>query len=115
MADYQVVHVGINAKTPEEAKQSAALLGSLFNISVREAPTAEFVDGIAEFTAFPDHGAYGHIGIGVKDIEAEMERLEKLGVEFDPKSIKRNEEGRISFVYLQTEILGFGIHLSKIG
>ena len=46
------------------------------------------------------------------DVEKAMAALREKGIGFDESSIRKNEEGRISFVYLKKEIAGFQFHLT---
>ena len=54
----------------------------------------------------------GHVAMQTDDVEKAMAALREKGIGFDESSIRKNEEGRISFVYLKKEIAGFQFHLT---
>ena len=110
---YTIKHVGINSKNEAEARQTAELLCRLFNVEITaDAPNNIFAGTIFEVMKHDRTGKNGHFALQTDDIEAAMEDLASKGITFKEETIKRNAEGRITFVYLVQEIAGFAIHLT---
>lgn len=115
MLGFQILHVGINSKNAEEAKQTADLLGTAFGFPVKENGKESYFAGtVAEIMKYQGMGTNGHIAIGTRNVERAMYHLGRHGIAFDESTIKRDAEGRIFFVYLKGEFGGFAIHLKKI-
>ncbi len=111
MLGLEMVHIGLNAPSNEEAKKTADLLCTLFGFETREIPVSYFV-GPFEVMKKPDRGANGHIAIAANDIDRAMFHLTQRGFQFDEKSIVRDTKGKATFAYLADEFLGFAIHLT---
>ena len=58
-------------------------------------------------------GIHGHIALQTEDVEAAMADLSAKGITFQEDSIKRDPQGRITFVYLEQQVGGFAIHLTR--
>ena len=113
---YTVKHVGINAADEAEARATTELLCHLFNVEIsREVPNVSyFTDPLFEIMKYTNHetrGVHGHIGLQTDDVEAAMADLAAKGITFQEDTIKRSEDGKITFVYLQQQVAGFAFHL----
>ncbi len=112
-AAYRIKHIGIRTDSPEEAAQLAALLSALFDLGgTHETPVACWAGSLFEVMTSDRRGARGHVAMQTDDVEATMEVLKKKGVTFDEGSVRRDENGRIIFVYLEKELAGFQFHLT---
>jgi len=110
---YRIKHVGINNPNEEEARRSAALLCALFGLEeTLETPAAIFAGDIFEVMKHDRLGRCGHVAMQTEDVEAAMAQLAARGVAFDEKTIRRDENGKIKFIYLRDEYCGFRFHLT---
>ncbi|MBQ4506045.1 MAG: glyoxalase/bleomycin resistance/dioxygenase family protein [Firmicutes bacterium] len=110
---YTIKHIGINNKNEEEARENAKLLCSLFNVELMpEAPTNIFAGSLFECMKHDKTGRCGHIALQTDDLEAAMEDLASKGIHFKEETIKRDESGKVTFVYLVEEVAGFAFHLT---
>ena len=113
MSGFRIKHSGIRTDSAEEAASTAALLAALFDLSgTRKAPTAVWAGDLFEVMNSDKRGARGHVAMQTDDVEGAMEALRAKGIGFLEDTIKRNEEGKVTFVYLDTEIAGFQFHLT---
>lgn len=112
MLDYQLIHVGINSKSAEEAEKTAHLLCSLFQLPYYKKPKSSFAGKYFEILNSKGPGEHGHIGMYTPYPQRAIYHLEKKGIHIIPESVTRNKKTNlINFVYLDLEISGFGIHL----
>ena len=113
---YALKHVGINAADEAEALATAKLLCHLFNVEInRDVPNVSyFTDPLFEIMKYTNEetrGVHGHIGLQTADVEAAMADLTAKGITFQEDTIKRNAEGKPTFVYLTQQVAGFSFHL----
>ena len=110
---YRIKHVGINHPDAQTALDAAKRLCDLFDLQpADETATHIFAGSLFEVKKVCTRGIYGHIAMQTDDIEAAIEHLKKKGIGIQEDTIRRNEEGRIKFVYLDLEISGFAFHLA---
>ena len=57
-------------------------------------------------------GAHGHVALQTDDVEAAMADLSAKGIGFQEDTIRRDEAGKIRFVYLEQQVAGFAFHLT---
>jgi len=107
---FNLVHIGINSESEDQAKKATFLLSAMFSFSVTEMSVSYFA-GPFEIMKFMGNGKNGHIAIGTNSVDRAYFYLKNNGFEFDEGSIKYYENGKMKFVYLKDEILGFAIHL----
>ena len=110
---FKLAHVGINHNNRDEALKTARTVSALFGFSVRECSTSSFAGNVAECMDHSTYGKHGHIGLSTNSITRAMAFLEEKGVEFDINSIKRNDKGDITCIYLKDDIGGFAWHIVK--
>lgn len=109
---YELIHLGINHSSCEEAEKNAMLLCHLFGFTYYKKPKSHFAGKGFELLNQPGRGEHGHFGIYTPYPERAMYHLQKLGITFVEESITRNKKtNRVNFVYLNLELAGFGIHL----
>ena len=78
----------------------------------REDQDKVFAGSIFELMKSSDIGTCGHIELQTDDVELAMENLAEKGITFRQETIRRNEEGKVIFVYLKQEFGGFAFHLT---
>ena len=111
MLGFQIAHVGVNCGSEAEARQLAALLGTIFGFVPRQTSKSWFAGSAVEYMNNGGPGTKGHIGIATNSVERALYHLGRMGVEFDPDSITCNEKGKAKFAYLKGEFGGFAIHI----
>ncbi len=110
---YTIKHVGIRTDSPEEARQLAVILSALLDLGdVNETPIACWAGTLFEVMNSDVRGARGHVALQTDDVEAAIADMKAKGVEFDEKSIRRDENGKICFIYLKLDLNGFQFHLT---
>ncbi len=111
---YRVAHIGINTAGEKEAQELAGLLCNAFCQEAGEENESHlFAGNIFEVMKHSRIGAHGHIALQADDVEAAMEDLSSKGVTFQEDTVRRDENGKITFIYLEQEFGGFQIHLKK--
>lgn len=109
---YRLKHVGINCENAEEANQLVKVLCALFNMEKgADNDLRVFVGNAFEVMKYPKWGTEGHIGLSTDDVEAAMADLSAKGIEFYEEGMRRDENGKINFVYLKQDFAGFAIHI----
>lgn len=110
---YTVAHVGVNTESSEEAYALVDQFCYLFNVERRgDKPGNVFAGDIIEVMKHSQRGKHGHIGLRTPDVEAAMADLASKGITFQEDTIRRDENGKIIFIYLQQDVGGFSIHLT---
>ena len=112
MLNYELIHLGINQESSEQALETAKLLCNLFNFQYYKKPKSHFAGKGFEVLNSKGIGENGHIGIYTPYPERAMYHLSKQGISFLENTITRNKKtNKVNFVYLDLIIAGFGIHL----
>ena len=110
---YELAHVGINGRNPEEAKAIAELFSAIFNLQPREGNSSTFAGNAVEVMRTPYLGKNGHIGMYTADCEAAVKDLESRGFELDMSTAKYKPDGTLNAVYLKQEVGGFALHIVR--
>lgn len=108
-----VAHVGINAASPEEAREVAELFQTLMGLEPNVTPVSVFADTLVEVMSGCGRGEKGHIGFGVNDIVAAEKWFAAHGFEINEDSRALNPDGSTKLVYFKRQIAGFAIHLCQ--
>lgn len=108
-----VAHVGINAASPEEAREVAELFQTLMGLEPNVTPVSVFADTLVEVMSGCGRGEKGHIGFGVNDIVAAEKWFAARGFEINEDSRVLNPDGSTKLVYFKRQIAGFAIHLCQ--
>ena len=108
-----VAHVGINAASPEEAREVAELFQTLMGLEPNVTPVSVFADTLVEVMSGCGRGERGHIGFGVNDIVAAEKWFAARGFEINEDSRALNPDGSTKLVYFKRQIAGFAIHLCQ--
>lgn len=110
---FQLVHIGINQSSTEEAEKTAGLLAAAFNLNVRAGNKSVFAGEYFECMRAPYLGTNGHIAMGTPDLEAAMAELKEKGFAFREDTAQYDEEGKLKNIYLDGEFGGFAIHILR--
>ena len=111
---FELIHVGINCNSREEAEKSLKTLEFMFGFKGQQPGTAGVFAGKEfEFMYSPYLGRNGHIAIGTNSLERAMAYFNRLGIEFAPGSEKYTESGKLNAIYFKDEIAGFAFHLIR--
>ncbi|WP_323617067.1 bifunctional 4-hydroxy-2-oxoglutarate aldolase/2-dehydro-3-deoxy-phosphogluconate aldolase [Erysipelothrix rhusiopathiae] len=112
LLSYELIHIGFNNNTSEEAKENAEVLCNLFGFKYYGKPKSHFAGRGFEFLNSVGRGEHGHFGIYTPYPERALYQLEKKGIHVVEETITRNKKtNKINFAYLDKEIAGFAIHL----
>ncbi len=111
MLGFELAHIGINADNAAGAADLAGAFSSLLGMGTKEGNSSFFVSDIVEIMKTPGYGAKGHIAIRTRFIDRAVRYLEAQGVAVNPESAKRDANGKLKAIYLQSELGGFAVHL----
>ena len=106
-----VAHVGINAASPEEAREVAELFQLLMGLEPVETPVSWFAGTLVEVMSGKGRGEKGHIGFAVNDLPAAERWFSERGFEINEDSRALNPDGSTKLVYFKRQVAGFAIHL----
>ena len=114
---YTLKHIGFNTTDDPSAQALTDTLCHLFNVERgRETPVSLFTDSLFEVMKYEDpvkRGVHGHIALQTDDVEGAMADLRAKGITFQEDSIKRDSQGKVTFVYLEQQVGGFAVHLTR--
>ncbi|MGN0507004.1 MAG: bifunctional 4-hydroxy-2-oxoglutarate aldolase/2-dehydro-3-deoxy-phosphogluconate aldolase [Lachnospiraceae bacterium] len=110
MLGFEIRHVGINAKSDDEAESVADSFEKLFGFTKKSGNSSVFAGTAIEVMKKPGLGANGHIAIGTNYIERAIYHMELQGFEFDMDTAKY-KDGKMVAIYLKGELGGFAVHL----
>nr|WP_289765820.1 bifunctional 4-hydroxy-2-oxoglutarate aldolase/2-dehydro-3-deoxy-phosphogluconate aldolase [uncultured Acetatifactor sp.] len=110
MLGFELVHIGINSESREEADRTVNRFAFLFGLPVKAGSGGSFAGTIAEVLNTHGRGTHGHIAIRTNYIERAVNYMSTvLGVEFEEPVLRA--DGKINAIYLKEEIGGFAVHL----
>ena len=109
---FELMHVGINESGEDAALETAGLLNSLFFLQSKIGNSSIFAGKAFEIMKSPYLGAHGHVGLAANSVERALAFLKGKGIGTRPETLK-SEGGTIKVVYLDKEIAGFAIHISR--
>ena len=110
MLGFELVHVGVNCGSPEEANAVAKKFSALFGWPVKEGNSSDFAGKAIEAMKKPGRGKNGHIAVATNSVVRARAYLEAQGFAFDESSLSL-KNGKPNAIYLAEEIGGFAIHL----
>ena len=110
MHGFELMHVGINCTSDEEAGAVAKRFCALFGWPLKEGTGGDFAGSYIEAMKRPGLGEKGHIAIGCNAIGRAKAYLEAQGFAFDESSAKI-KDGRMTAIYFRDQIGGFAVHL----
>lgn len=111
---FELLHMGINAGSPENAEATAKLFAMMFNLEVKMGNKSNFAGKYFECMKFPDaRGTHGHIAMATENVDAAKAELEAKGFSFVPGTESYCEDGSLKNIYMDGEFAGFAIHIIK--
>lgn len=112
LLDYQLIHIGINNSSKEEAMKTATLFSNLFYFPIYEKPKSTFAGKGFEILHCENNAIKGHVGIYTPYPQRAIYQLAKQNITVREDSVTRNKKTKqINFAYLDLTIAGFDIHL----
>ncbi len=112
MLGLELGHIGINDTSPESAERTAEAFASLLGLEHKPGTNSDFAGKCVEVLKKPGRGKNGHIAIACSNVDRAEYHLARRGYRF-------LEETRITdalgtrVIYLDLELGGFAIHLSR--
>lgn len=110
MLGFELVHVGVNCGSEEEADAAARKFSTLFGWPVKPGNSSIFAGTAVEAMKQGGRGAKGHIAVACNSVMRARAYLEGQGFEFD-ESTAKTKNGKLTVIYLKDEIAGFAVHL----
>lgn len=112
MLGFQLVHIGINCNSDNEAEGVANKFDQLFGFTAKPGNSSIFAGTAVEVMKKPYLGQHGHIAIATNSIERAKAYLEYQGFEFNEDSA-RYVNGKLKAIYLKDEVGDFAVHLVR--
>lgn len=107
--NFEFLHMGISTTDENEARRDAIMLGSLFNMDIRKAPTSYYIGNFIEIMKGPN---MNHLGLSVNNVERTVAYLKNKGINI-VESSKKYDNGVLTLVYLENEVAGHKVHIKK--
>lgn len=111
MLGFKLAHIGVNCEDSEAALKAAALMQTMFGMSVKEGNSSVFAGTDFEFMKSPYLGKNGHIAIQTNFIGRAVDYFKRNGFKFNEASAKYNDKGALAAIYFEDDFFGFAIHL----
>lgn len=112
MHGFKLLHVGLNSKDAEEARENTNAFADMFSLPVIDLPTAYFAGMMMEVVKSPFLGTNGHVAIACNDVERAVAYFNQCGYRFRTEGLARDKSGILA-IYFEKEIGGFAIHLRR--
>ncbi|MBQ8730723.1 MAG: bifunctional 4-hydroxy-2-oxoglutarate aldolase/2-dehydro-3-deoxy-phosphogluconate aldolase [Lachnospiraceae bacterium] len=111
MLGFELAHIGINAKSEDEAVGVADSFEKMFGFTKNVGNSSVFAGSYIEVMKEPYLGANGHMAIKTNYIDRAIYHLELRGFKADESTAKYDKAGKMVAIYLKGEVGGFAIHL----
>lgn len=112
MLGLEIAHIGINSENEQEAEKTAKLLCTLFDLDHKPGNSSIFAGKEFEIMKGRGRGSHGHIAVATWNVDRAIYHLSRAGVSFD-ESTRTSDDKGTKFIYLDGEIGGFAIHLTR--
>lgn len=113
MLGFELINVGINTTSEEEALSIANHFKNLFGFGGQEYSHSILSGKCINIMKVPFLGKNGQLTIGTNNINRAIWYLENKGYKLDEENKYYNENGELISIYLKMEIGGFAINLLK--
>jgi len=110
MLGFELMHVGMNCETKEEADMAAGMFEKMFGFPKKEGNRSFFAGTALEVMKVPYLGAKGHIAIGTNSVLRAVNFLEGQGFHVNMETAGYKGD-KLTSVYLTEEVAGFALHL----
>ena len=111
----RIAHIGINANSKGEADEIAQLFCTLLGLEMGHTPVSSMAGFAVEAMHSPGPGEHGHIGIHADSVEAAEPFFVEHGFTVNDSTRRLNPDGTTFLVYLNEQVAGFAIHLTREG
>jgi 2-dehydro-3-deoxyphosphogluconate aldolase/(4S)-4-hydroxy-2-oxoglutarate aldolase len=111
MLGFEIMHIGINSGSPEQAMKDAEAICNLLGWTVKDGNSSVFAGTGFEMMKKTLCGKNGHVAIGCNDVRRARWHLERRGFVFDEKLAFFDANGKMKSIYLKDDIAGFAFHL----
>ena len=108
---FELAHVGLNHDTEEEAVANAVLMDERFLLGTKVGGRSTFAGKAVEFMHTQFYGAKGHIGYLTNSVERAKAFFESRDIAIREESIRYDQNGKMTVLYLKDEIGGFALHV----
>ncbi len=108
---FDLAHIGINMECENCALEVANAFSTMFGFDVKNGNSSVFAGTGIEVNKSIGYGKNGHIAIKTANIARATAYLERIGVEINWDSAKKDSNGNMIAIYLAKEFGGFAIHL----
>lgn len=112
MLGLEIAHIGINSENEQEAEKTAKFLCTLFDLDLKPGNSSIFAGKEFEIMKSRGRGSHGHIAVATWNVDRAIYHLSRAGVSFD-ESTRTSDDKGTKFIYLDGEIGGFAIHLTR--
>ena len=113
MPDFRIKHVGINTINNTEAENLLQQLMLIFDLERgNENNSHVFAGTLFEVMKNEEIGTNGHIALQTEDDEDAIKYFSEKKIGIKENTIKRDENEKIVFAYLDVELGGFAFHLT---
>lgn len=109
--NFHIAHVGVNARSADEAGKFTRDFASIFNTQVHEGKNSFMAGALFEAMKTPYYYENGHIAVGTRDARRAYHYLKRRGYEFIEDTVTHDDKGRIICAYLKKPVAGFAVHL----
>ena len=110
---FRIKHIGINTGSGQAAEELTGRLCDLFSLQRgHENDSHIFAGDLFEVMKNNNFGSKGHIALQTDDVEGAVAYFAEKGVQIRPETVRKNEQGHITFVYLDLDLDGFAVHLT---
>ncbi|MDP2792247.1 MAG: bifunctional 4-hydroxy-2-oxoglutarate aldolase/2-dehydro-3-deoxy-phosphogluconate aldolase, partial [Rectinemataceae bacterium] len=114
MLGFDLLHVGVNTASENDAAAIAGLFGDRFGMPAKAGKSSIFAGTILEVMKMPGRGKFGHIAISTRYIERAIAHFRLRGIVLDENSRKYNDAGKLTTIYFADEPGGFAVHLTQV-
>ncbi len=112
MLDIKFDHVGINTSKEDSISEVAEFFGEFLGVALDHRPASIFVDQL-EIMPAGSPGTNAHLAFSTKNVERAIFFLENAGYVFDYDTVRKDDKGHITFIYLKDEIANMACHLTQ--
>jgi 2-dehydro-3-deoxyphosphogluconate aldolase/(4S)-4-hydroxy-2-oxoglutarate aldolase len=106
---FEFAHLGINAKSEEEAATNASSFKNLFSFIIKPGASSIFATNAVELCKSIMPGEHGHIAIRTNNLNRAVAYLKNKGIKTSGEMKMKN--GKPVSVYIDVEIGHFAVHL----
>ena len=111
MLSFELLHIGVNTTSDEEANYIARELEKSFGFKRKENSKSIFLSNCINIMKSSDFGKNGYLAIGSNNLNRAIYHLVNNGYMVDENSRCFNKNGKLISIYMRNEIAGYAIKL----